>query len=110
MTQTMHNMELTRGFEALQTQVNDLANRLTTAIPEIENNLRQATADTKTMYDSIKSDILPTTDNFEPLQLTVAEIVVRATAKYQKIDQLGVNTLDRINAVSNETDKGCTQQ
>ena len=81
MTDTMNNMELTRGFEALQTQVNDLSNRLAAAIPEIENNLRLATVDTKNMYDSIRSDILPITDNFGPLQLTVDEIVVRATAE-----------------------------
>ena len=102
MTATMNNMELTRGFEALQIQVNDLSNRLAAAIPEIENNLRLATVDTKNMYDSIRSDILPITDNFGPLQLSVDEIVVRATAEYQKIDQLAINSLDKINAVSND--------
>ena len=67
MTQVMNNMELTRGFGALQTQVNDLANHLATAIPEIENNLRLATVDTQNMYGSIKSDILPITDDSGPL-------------------------------------------
>ena len=102
MTQTMNNMELTRGFEALQAQVNDLSTRLATAIPEIENSLKVATTETKSLYDSIRSDILPITDNFGPLQLTVEEIGVRATAEYKKIDQLGINTLDKINAVSND--------
>ena len=102
MTQVLNNLELTPGFEALQTQVNDLANPLATAIPEIENNLRLATADTKTMYDSTKTGILPTTSIFWPSKRSVDDIVVRASAEYQKIDQLGVNTLDRINAVSND--------
>ena len=84
MTQTMNNMELTRGFEALQAQVNNRSTRLTTAIPEIENNIKVATVETKSLYDSIRSDILPITDNFGPLQLTVEEIGVRATAGYQK--------------------------
>ena len=55
MAQVMNNMELTRGFEALQTQVNDLAARLATAIPEIKNKLRIATVDTQNMHDSIRS-------------------------------------------------------
>ena len=59
MTQTMNNMELTRGFEALQAQVNDLSTRLATAIPEIENSLKVATTETKSLYDSIRSDTLP---------------------------------------------------
>ena len=99
---TLNNLELTRGFEILQAQVNDLSNRLSAAIPEIENNLKTATVETKSLYDSIRSDILPITDNFGTLQLSVEEIGVRAKAEYQKIDQLGINTLDKINAVSND--------
>ena len=95
MTQTMNNMELTRGFEALQAQVNDLSTRLATAIPEIENSQKAATTETKSLYDSIRSDMLPITDNFAPLQLSVEGIGVRATAEYKKIDQLGINTLDK---------------
>ena len=76
MTQVLNNMDLTRGFEALQTQVNDLSNRLATAIPENENNLWLATVHTQHMYDPIRSDILPITDHFGPLQLSVEEIMV----------------------------------
>ena len=88
----MNNKELTRG----------LATRLATTIPEIENNLRMATVDAQNMYDSMSSDILPITYHFGPLQLSVDEIVVRVTAEYQTIDQLGVDTLDNIHSVSSD--------
>lgn len=58
-----------------------------------------------TMHDSIRSDILPFTFHFGPLAFTVDEISVRAAAGYQKPDQLGANTLDRITSVWNETAK-----
>ena len=102
MAATMNNMELTRGFEALQAQVNDLSQRLATAIPEIETNMKTAAVETKSLYDSIKSDILPITDAFGTLQLSVEEISVRATAEYQKLEQLRLNTEAKINAVSTD--------
>ena len=96
MSSTMNNMELTRGFEALSATVNDLANRLVTAIPEIEKNIATSVADTKTMYESIRSDILPVLSNFEPLAKRVEEMGARADTEYYKLDQLGVNTNKRL--------------
>ena len=61
-----------------------------------------AVADTKNMYDSISSVILPITDHFGPLQFSVKEVSVRAAADYKHIKQLGMNTLDRITCVSGE--------
>ena len=102
MTLVMNNMELTRGYEHMVVTVSDLSTRLGIAISAIEKIIKLAVADTKAMYDSIRNDMLPIMSNVDPMPLSVEEMSVRATAEYQKLDQLGINTLDRITSVSND--------
>ena len=98
MAATMNNLELTRGFEALQATVNDIGNRLATAIPEMERNIATSSTDIKMMYDAIRNDFQPMLDSFNPLQVTVSK-------EAEKLQELETNTHDKFNTVQADTKK-----
>lgn len=55
----MNNMELTRSVELLNTQVADLNNRLSLAVPGLFQRIADSANNTKTMFDDITADIKP---------------------------------------------------
>ena len=88
----MNNMELTRSVEILNQQYADLNNRFISSVQELSTSITQSTADVKTMYDSVISDIKPVIDAFNPLKEGVEKTHKEALEEYQKIQRLGENT------------------
>ena len=86
---TMNNMELTRSVEILNQQYADLNNRFISSVQELSTNITQSTADVKTMYDSVISDMKPVIDAFPSLKAGVEKTHTEALEEYQKIQRLG---------------------
>ena len=62
MAATMNNMELTRAYQQLSSQINEIANRLATAIPKIEQDVLNSESDIKIMFESLKAEFKPNVD------------------------------------------------
>ena len=65
-------------FQYLQTQMTDLANRLAQAIPASDQNLN-------TIVDSLRNDIKPILEKFQPLADTVNAQQAQITTEAERI-------------------------
>ena len=81
----MNNMELTRGYQQLLGQIQEITSRLAQAIPKIEQDVANSENDIKTMFESLKAEFKPNVDNVPILIDTVNSLQEQITGEAARL-------------------------
>ena len=85
MAAAMNHLELTRAVGNLQSQLADLAGRLTAAIPQMERGIAHSTEGVKIVVESLRDEFKPVVDKVQPMIETLTNMQVHIASEAERL-------------------------